>query len=118
MNYEFKEMNFILMHKEVVFQVVSRSNLPTAMNMLKVNRVVMKQKAQSDEDHDSNSKPIEEVPSTSIQPPPSVANVQQTQKKSRPRVKKGNTFVEMVSVLTQTKKEVVSVNLAADDGGF
>ena len=42
MQYEMDETNFALMHKEAVFQVSARLNMSTALNMLKVNKVVAK----------------------------------------------------------------------------
>ena len=118
MNYEFNEMNFVLMHKEVVFQVAAKSNLSTALNMMKINKVVMKQKAQSDEQYNVQPQNVDEGPSTSNSTVPSVVNVPRTPRRSKGSGQKKTKLIEKVTVATQTSDHVVSVNLAADDEEF
>ena len=57
MRYEMDEMNFVLMHKEVVFQVSSKSNTCTSINMMKLNKVVSRHQAQID-DQEQHELPI------------------------------------------------------------
>ena len=120
MGYEFNEMNLVLMHKEVdlVFQVATKSNLPTALNMLKISKVVMKHKAQSEEDNVTNDQSSQDMPSTSMTPASPVANVTKSVKSPRSKPKKQQKVMSMVSVATQTAKEVITVNLAADEEEF
>ena len=117
MNYECNEMNFVMMHKEVVFQITLKCNLPTALNMMKISRVVMKQKAQSDDYCDVHFQMIQPGPS-SIAPVASPASVQKSKQKSKAKKITQSDSVQMVSVSTQTKPEVVSVNLAGEDDKF
>ena len=52
--YEMNEKNFVLMHKEVVYQVQSKCNMPTVINMLKINQLLIKKRKISfnDEEYD------------------------------------------------------------------
>ena len=118
MGYECNEMNFVLMHKEAVFQVATKSNLPTALTMMKINKVMMKQKSQNQEGNYMNAMSVEDTESTSKPHPSPLPIVAQSPKKKISRSKKETKSVDMVSVATQTKKEVIAVNLAADEDEF
>ena len=116
MGYEFNKMNFVMMHNETVFQVASKCNLPSALNMMKINKVVMKQKAQSEEQQNMIFQIVNLHPHTQFQfcqmfvTPP--------KKKSKSKSKNKESSVEMVTASTQTPKEVISVNIAADEEEF
>ena len=115
MGYECNELNFVMMHTEAVFQVSSKSNLPTALHMMKINKVVKKQKAQSEEENYMTPINVDDGPSSSHPPLSPGASPKMSHQKSKPQTNKQTTRVEMVSVSTQTGKEMVSVNLAADE---
>ena len=118
MNYECDEMNFVLMHKEAVFQVSAKSNLPTALNMMKISKLVMKQKAVVEEDVDKNDPLLSDGPSTSSIPVSPVAHLPASPKVVRKKGKKVTKLVEVATAATQTAPEVISVNLASDDIDF
>ena len=118
MNYEYNEMNFTLMHKEVVFQVAAKSNLPTMLNMLKINKIVMKPKTQSEEEKSAIPVPVSDGPSTSNPPIARSPISEKSKPKGKTKATKKSKSVEMVTSSTQTAEGVITLNLAADDDDF
>ena len=97
MQYEMDETNFALMHKEAVFQVSARLNMSTALNMLKVNKVVAKKQPDPQID-DVEETVTPDQPSTSTPKSPEV----QPKRKRGPKTK-----VIMCDASTQTDKEQI-----------
>ena len=97
MQYEMDETNFALMHKEAVFQVSARLNISTALNMLKVNKVVAKKQPDPQID-DVEETVTPDQPSTSTPKSPEV----QPKRKNGPKTK-----VIMCDASTQTDKEQI-----------
>ena len=90
------ETNFALMHKEAVFQVSARLNMSTALNMLKVNKVVAKKQPDPQ---------IDDVEETVTPDQPSTST---PKSEVQPKRKRGpKTKVIMCDASTQTDKEQI-----------
>ena len=118
MGYEVDEMNFVLMHKEVVFQVESKSNMPTALNMLKINQIVMKHKPVNETEIESDFGNIQQGQSKSKKDLPSTSGVIKSPKKQKTKAKSKVEKVQMVTASTQTTEEMFPVNLPDDEEDF
>ena len=67
MGYQMTEQNFVLMHKEVAYQIISKPTIHTTINMLKLNRVVKVHRQQMEQHNDEPAAQPQLQPTSSDQ---------------------------------------------------
>ena len=107
MKYEMDEMNFVLMHKEVVLQVSPKSNTHTSINMMKFNKVVTRHRAQIN-DQEQHEVPIP-IPEASTSTASHMKAIPQNRK--RKATDKSQAKNDKKSKIQQDEPDVVMSNM-------